>query len=157
MPPSRHYTYSAPPELDASILPRRYTCSEPPALHTSIPPRLHAGSEPLKLHTSIPLCLHVPRSAARLQSPVPPSCYTYSAPPDLHSSISLRLQRASRLPFLSTSTSICAPAARSRNSALSFLSSYNLGAMAERPCNIKIHPGQWEIPKGEDLKDMSEP
>jgi len=71
-----------------SLPPRRYTYNASPDLHlrASMPPRPYTYIAPPDPETSIP-----------------PYRYAYSAPPHLHAFTFLRLQRASRAPFLSTS------------------------------------------------------
>src|SRR5947208_1433474 len=80
MPP-RRYTCTELPELHASIYPRRYTCIAPP--HLPISPSLHL------------------QRALTSPSPDVPTPTTR-----LHTSISARLQRASRALCLHTSISL---------------------------------------------------
>ena len=50
LPPRRRYTYSAPPDLYASMPPCRYTCSGSLELYISIPLRCYTYSAPPELH-----------------------------------------------------------------------------------------------------------
>ncbi len=97
--------------------PRLHVCSVPPCLHTSTslrhqrasrPPCLHVATHVAILQRSTPPCLHVTSPTAGLHTSIPPYRYTYSAPrpPDLHTSVSLCLQRASRFRTLHLHDSI---------------------------------------------------
>jgi len=77
--------------------------------------RLHTSASQLAFippHRNSPSCLRI---ATRLHASVPPRRYTYSTPPDLRTSISLRLQRASGdsklhlYPYTSTRLASSAP------------------------------------------------
>src|SRR6266480_7834326 len=97
-PHPRRYTYTAPPDLETSKprtskRPYLYIATRTAHLHTCIPPRPSACSAPLELQSSkhrYLYCLH--------------AC---NAPPDLHTSTSLHLQRASRAPRIHASIPPC--------------------------------------------------
>lgn len=113
-------TPTARPSLQTSIPPYHYACSTSPGPETSTPPFPYASrppdlqaSMPPALRTSLYLRVYTPAArvqsarppdlhrftflgpqrdsgAAELQSSIPPRRYTYSAPPDLHTSIRSR-------------------------------------------------------------------
>ena len=91
-------TCNAPPKLVRSMPPCRYTCNRLPQF---ILPCFHVCAiPPPTLHTSMHPCIH---------TSMHPRHYAYGAPRDLHTSMSTRLQRASRLqssmpPYLHVAT-----------------------------------------------------
>src|SRR6266480_540391 len=95
--PTRLHRASEPPYLHA---PRRDSCSEPPELHTSTSLHLQRASRAL--------CLYASRRRLRraYQRPMPTRRYTYIEPLDLHTSVLPRLHACRAPPTLHTSTSL---------------------------------------------------
>ncbi len=108
MPLCLLHVSTPPPELQKSI-PLR--CNTPAAqLLRQTPTRPYTRSTPPEFQSSIPLHLYVTYtrsfqgiSVRQRPLPVPPRLHACSAPPDLHTSMSLHLQRTSRAPELHTS------------------------------------------------------
>jgi len=108
-PHPRRYTYTAPPDLETSK-PRNLETSKPRNLETSKPPYLYIATRTAHLHTCIPPRPSACSAPLELQSSKHRYLYCLhacNAPPELHTSTSLHLQRASRAPRIHASIPPC--------------------------------------------------